>query len=88
MVGRLRAGAFALGLIGICASPVVAQTVFSGEAFEPTERQCLEALESGTVVPLAKADAPFRAEAYVYHRGWIFLIIMQGGTISCQAWEM
>lgn len=86
---RLRESVLAAGLVSIGMSPAVAQTVFSGEVFEPTEQQCLEALEEGTVVPLTNADAPrWRAEAYVYYRGRVFLIIMQSGTISCRAWEM
>ena len=78
------AAAFAI-LGAISAS---SQTVVSGDEFEPTKKQCLDALEGGVVVPFSGADVRWRAEAYAYYRGSVFLIIMQGGTLSCRAWEM
>lgn len=69
-------------------SPALSQTILSGESFEPTKQQCFTALEDGVVVPFDDSDARGRAEAYAFYRGKVFLIIFQGGTISCRAWEM
>ena len=46
----------ALGLLAAGISPAFSQTIMSGEKFEPTERQCLAALESGADASYAHAQ--------------------------------
>lgn len=78
----------ALGLWLLGASVTHSQTMIVGESFEPTQGQCLAALEKGALIPLGEPDGKWRARTYSYHKGSVFLIIIQGATISCQAWEI
>jgi hypothetical protein len=64
------------------------QTMIAGQAFEPTQKQCLSALGDGTLVPIPAPDGDWRAKTYVYHEGNVFLIVIEGSNISCQAWRM
>lgn len=88
MQKHMRGLGLAVGLaVAGMSLPAAAQTVIQGEQFDPSIRECLAALENGVVVPLNSSDARWRAEVYVFYRDNIFLIIFQGGALSCSAWS-
>lgn len=62
-------------------------TSIQGEAYQPTVRECRNALENGNIIPLA-SDNPRVARAYVFYDKSVYLIITQGGGISCRAWSL
>lgn len=62
------------------------QTHIQGKQYQPSQRECLKALESGNVLPL-EATA-HRAKAYVFYDGSVYLIVTGGGQVTCLAWNL
>lgn len=62
------------------------QTLIQGKQYQPSQRECLKALEGGNVLPL-EATA-HRAKAYVFYGGSVYLIVTGGGQVTCLAWNL
>ena len=87
---------FALTVSVLLNTPAISQTstdesskwiAIEGERREPTSQECLAALESGRLLPFSGTDRRWLAEAYAIYRGNVFLLQVQGGTLSCTAWR-
>ena len=87
---------FALTVLAVLNAPAISQTSadesskwvkIEGERREPTSQECLAALESGRLLPFSGTDRRWLAEAYAIYRGSVFLLQVQGGTLSCTAWR-
>jgi len=55
-----------------------------GQPFQPTARECVEALERG-VVSHARHDRTNIALLHVYYRGAIYTILINVTGMTCQA---
>lgn len=84
-------------LVRLCVAAIVAATwpvsavvaqeriTVKGERFQPDPRQCLNAIERGTVIQRTKEG---KAEFYVFHSGNLFFIAVGPGGFACIAWKM
>ena len=76
--------AFSAGTLFAGTMSAAGQTWIEPTAWiEPTERQCLAALEDGVVMPsISKGTSD---GVYIFHKGSVFRILVDLNFISCSA---
>lgn len=83
---KLAALTSAIFVASFASASANANILIQGQQYQPSQRECLKALENGNVLPLE--GGANRAKAYVFYGGSVYLVVTGGGQVSCLAWKL